>query len=84
MTVKDRKGKKNASSLWHARQITSEPFVANYWIERKQFTFPEGERAEPKGLADVQFAVTTSSRNRKAGFYKERTKYIEIVINYFY
>ena len=38
---------------------------------------------ERTGLADVQFAVATSSRITRAGFYKERTKYIEIVINYF-
>ena len=39
---------------------------------------------ERTGLADVQFAVATSTRNMRTGFYKERTKYVEIVINYFY
>ena len=45
------------------------------------FTFSEGERGERTGLADVQFAVATSTRSTRAGFYKKPTKYIEIVIN---
>ena len=84
MTVKDRKGKKTQALYGMQDKLLLSVLLLIIGLRGNNLPSQKGSERNRRDLQMSSLLWHTSGRNRKAGFYKERTKYIEIVINYFY